>query len=257
MYRFIQNLYLLLFCCLINSCSEINHSDVQIIETTVSYEIDMDSNYKVSKYSYWDSNESYDGDMDCITEYTYYNDSIVIISDRRSTTARGDYAKAIYYINKTGLADSSYHELVPGHLEKSFGKNFYTYDSNSYLISDSAKRKEQNSYILYSVLKYEYSDGNLIKLIREDLGSSPSICTFTYTYNTIENLVSLFGTFKGKPNKNLVLTTTTQLENGETHASSNDYKLYPNGLIEEAVYKSGNDSIKYILTIKYTYNISN
>lgn len=255
MNRSIRFSNLLLSCCLCNSCCEPDNTDIPIVETTSTYVIEMDSNYKVSKYSFWDSNESYAGDMDCISEYTYYNDSIVIISDSRSVTARGDYAKGIYYLNKSGLADSSYHELDHGHLSKRFFKHLYNYDSSSYLVADSVKRKEQNSFSLYLVNTYEYSDGNLIKLNEKYIGSTPSTYTYTYTYNIIENLFSLFGTFKGKPNKNLVQTTTTLLNNGEIHSSTNDYKLYLNGLIEETVNITSSDSIKYILTINYTYNI--
>jgi hypothetical protein len=245
-----RNLYLII-CCLCCSCSKTSTPDLQVTETTAAYVIEMDKDYKVSEYSYCDSNESYAGDMDCNSEYTYYADSVIVISDSRSVTARGDYSKGIFYLNKSGFADSSFHQLYPGHLSKSFIKHFYSYDSESHLVSDSVKHKDQNSYALYSVIKYEYSDGNMMKSTQEYIGSSSF--SQTYTYYSFENLFSLFGTINGKPGKNLVRTITTDLGNDATHTSTNEYELYSNGLIEKAVITSK----EYRLTIKYTYNIAN
>lgn len=248
--------HLLLTCFIFSSCSDKGHTDIQVIESTAEYNIEMDGNFRVSRYSFQDANESYSGDMDCISEYTYYSDSIIIITDSRSVTARGDYSKAVYYLNSQGLADSSYHEIDPGHLAAIHMKHFYKYDSGSYLTVDSSLKKEQGLYALNSVTRCEYADGNLIEQIDEYYGSLTSVYTYTFDYNTSDNLFSLFGTFKGKISKNLVSNVTTHLLNGETSVASNEYKLYPDGLIEEVIYRSASNTVSYTNTIRYTYTIT-
>jgi len=245
-----KTLSFLLICFCYNSCSKNNSTIDQTIITTSRYIIEMSNNYTISKYSFYDSNDSYAGDGDAISQYLYYQDSIIIIRDCRSVTARGDYAKTIYYINSNGLADSSLTESDPGHLSKRFIKNFYSYDNSRFLISDSTISKEQNgSFLSSSVLKYEYTDGNMTKLITQYTGSDSYIST--YTYNTLENLFSLDGSFKGKPNKNLVKSVSSL-----QYTSTIEYKLYPSGLVEDATSTSYYNSVKYVNKINYQYIIS-
>jgi len=235
-----------LLLCFVNSCSLDNTDIDQTLTITSEYVVEMDSKYTISKYTFTDSDESFYGDNDCITEYTYYKDSIILISDGRSVTQRGDYTKVKYYLNSKGLADSSLTEVDPGNLPKSSIRHYFVYNDSEYLTTDSTST---------SVITYHYSDGNIMKSVIKFLNSTST--TTVYTYNNQENRFSFNGSFLGKTNKNLILSVIISYYNGEIQNLTFGYELYPEGLVKEATRTTFSGSSKIIDIIKYDYLISN
>jgi hypothetical protein len=238
---------------LVISCCKDNNDIDQTKILNFKYVIEMSKNFRISKVSYFDPYDAWNGDGDFIAEYIHTVDSVVIKSILQKVG--GGFVLETYYLNNNGLADSSsysYHRYNDIKIPVDVFKNYYFYNDSNYLISDTTKCKRQNSssYTLYSTSAYEYSNENLTREIRQ-LFDPVSSWLILYTYTSLTNIFSFNGSYKGKLSKNLIKTMISTNQNGDEYCNSYEYILNSSGLVEEKTSTSCSGSEKYITRFEY------
>lgn len=187
----------------------------------------MNSDYRISRVT------KYIGAKTVEFEKSYeYSDKYVKVQIK-------DGPMTTYYLNQSGLADSS---------SEGSSRIQYHYDQNSFLTSCSYQSGGSNRY-------YQYSNGNKIKFT---WGSNKAY----YQYNSQINLVDIDnfqGTYLGKLNTNLMESARLEFLMASNGVSIDyQYTLNTAGLviqrIEISTNKSGESPKKTITKFEYVIN---
>lgn len=191
------------------------------------YLIEMNSDYRLSRVT------KFIGKNTVEFEKSYeYSDKYVKVQVK-------DGPMTTYYLNQSGLADSS---------SEGTRRIQYYYDQNNFLIS--------YSYISpFSIIYYQYVNGNKTKYT---WGSTKAY----YQYNSKINLVDIdnfHGTYLGKLNKNLIESARLEFLMASNGVSIDyQYILNSAGLVvqrtEISTNKSGESQKKTITKFEYIIN---
>lgn len=208
---------------IIQSCER----DIKDIIESDKYLIEMNSEYRLTRVT------KIVGKNTVEFEKSYeYSDKYVKVQIK-------DGPMTTYYLNQTGLADSS---------SEGTSRIQYHYDQNNFLTSYSYL---SGSSIIY----YQYANGNKIKFI---WGSTKAY----YQYNSQINLIDIdtfHGTYLGKLNNNLIESARLEFLMASNGVSIEyQYTLNSAGLviqrIEISTNKSGESPKKTITKFEYVIN---
>jgi hypothetical protein len=208
---------------------------------TEKYQLEIASDHKIKKVSL----SSYDNYRNYSLEYFYYTDSVF-------TVYQQEYAnRTVYYLNKSGLADSCQYYTNTG---QSDTKSYFTYNTDGYLIA----KKDQ---YLYSSLeftdKYVYDAGNLTRIVFDPKKPSAQAGKYiSYTYNAYPNLIDIKGfrgAWLGKLNSNLIKSFYVGGSMSDVAPCSNyEYKINSQGLVETMTMLSCNtNKVSTIISFEY------
>jgi hypothetical protein len=221
----------ILLALLLNSCCKNGNTSPAQTDYICNYLIEADNNYRIYKVSFSDQQDSY---KNWIREYSYSQESIMVNS---YSTRNGE--KTIYYINNLGLADSSIYSYQYNNSTIS-SKTYYRYNYENYLLM--AIHPGYNIGQPPDTTYFEYINGNKSKTYKSKYYNSPSFPqTFTYTYNSIKNIIdieSFNGSFVGRLNQNLIGTLTYYGSPEGIRNSTYQYIKNSDGLVEERKCKS-------------------
>jgi YD repeat-containing protein len=206
---------------ILNSCSNDKEKEelIEFQDDFFKYIIEMDKEFIFSKISSIHDTIQYIISL----EYT----------DKEVRISYSDKLIDIYFLNESGLADSS-------GLEYGF-RTYYTYDNNGYLVSI----RKNNGHT-----SFEYSNGNM-SMFRTGMWNKGY-----YSYSPLlPNLVDLEylrGAYLGKINKNLKTSVKlTFASASNTTTSFFNYEINSSGLVTRLIQSWENSHSRHIYDYEY------
>lgn len=235
-----------------NSCLEDKQTSVTeniYVVYNDTFFLDIDKNNKIFRVSF----VSHQSSQNYNYEFIYYNDSIVKIS----TYAASAYNNRTTFFLTDGRADSCVY--YSGNIPQHFGKDYFLYDQNGYLISKTEKRFDMgNDNSSSYTTSFDYQNGNLIKMTFDPKKLTLSGKYITYTCNSSQNLINIetfTGDWLGKINKNLVQRKYTGDSMLDTPPCSTFvYTFRSDGLVDKKTVRSCNLPSNYSTIITFEYN---
>jgi hypothetical protein len=255
MTKFLQILFFI-FIFSFNSCSKDKGKttiDNKPVIYNDKYSLDINKSYKIFKVTF----SSHESTNNFNMEYIYSTDSIVQI---KTNTYPPITLVTSYYLNNHVLADSSKSCSYYNSQLSSVTKSYFSYDSNGYLISSTAKN--YNSYYDNTpsfTTTYDYTNGNLTKTTFDPKKPTISGKYISYSYNSYQNLINLdtfTGPWLGVLNKNLVQRMYIGGSMSDIPPCSNyQYALNPDGLVEKITTTPCNSQSNYMIITTFEYKI--
>ena len=190
------------------------------------YTLEIDNTFKIYKVSLssWDSKANFN------IEYVYSSGSI-----QKTETYSGQPGKGvwIYYINDSGLADSSHYFFYYNNEVTTSETQYFFYDSNNYLKMNIDKRNDYYADQTPDTTFYDNKNGNCMRITYPPSKIAFDISYRAYTYNSIKNLIdieSFNGEFTGKLNQNLIESVNSD---GVIGQEDYQYIMNSDGLVME------------------------
>jgi hypothetical protein len=237
-------LFLVFFLSLVSCCKKEKEIKEQKPNQILydKYIIVINPNYLIFRITYSDSTNN----TNYSTEFNY-SDRLVKQITTYSTTSSID--TILYFLNNSGLADSSDY----GHHSSSgmtyHPKSFFKYDANNYMISKTDKNLNVSSLNSLYTTVYEYTKGNLTRITRDREPGNFGWTSVTYSYTSFENRIdidSFKGAFLGKLTANLVQSKKESGSMAEPPPGEKKYQytLNTGGLVTQMSTLSNGEVIK-------------
>jgi hypothetical protein len=211
------------------------------------YTLEIDNTFKIYKVSL----SSWEYRANFIIEYIYSSGSI-----QKTETYSGQPGEGVstYYINDSGLADSSHFFFYYNNEVTTSETSYFFYDSNNYLKMKIDKRTDYANQTPDTTF-YDYKNGNCMKITYPPIKIAFDISFRAYTYNSIKNLIDIESfdeEFIGKLNQNLIESITSD---GVTSHEDYQYIMNSDGLVKERAKTMYYDQIQEKRIDKFEYKI--
>lgn len=234
---------------LISCAQDEDNSNIQPVINTDKYFLEITKDYSIKKVSFLSHAES----ENYTQEYFYSDDSVVIKKTGQQFTFT-----TIYFLNQSGLADSCEYITNSGYSIHYKPKSYFTYNSNGYLTSKKDRSFSSDGSVQYEYTDtYEYTMGNLTRVIFDPKKPTLTGKYVTYTYNSFQNLIDIdrfSGSWLGKLNNNL---TKTYYVGGSMNdyppCFKFEYNLSSAGLVETKTVLQCNSSNNNKTIISFEY----
>lgn len=239
----------LIFLIVLSSCKKekdaIDQNEITI-DGTYNYDIELDSNYKI--ISVLISQPDYPGIGEF--KYEYYKDSVV-----RTENAGYETWKKVYYLNKSGLADSSIFTSCCYDHAQTYRPVYYHYDPDGYLIMAIEFENEKPDTTFYT-----YDIGNLNDIVYSGGVFGVYFPTeIEYTYSNLKNVIDIEffnGSFLGNLNQNLIASRKKYGSPEGIYRSTFKYTLRADGLVVESIEYITVSTDKTTIAHKYNYKFT-